>query len=102
MKEFKRYDVQKLKDMIYGLEQYTDLSVSSRERCKIHICGKYDNNCPSCMFSHNNNIDSIDCNGTLGLFSSTTTFKIIKRLKEILGQSEIKEYKRFGVREERK
>ena len=97
MKEFKRYDINKLKDMIYGLGQYTNLSVSNKERCKIHICGKYDNNCSSCMFSRKNNINSLDCNDTLGSFSSSTTFMVIKRLKEILRQSEIKEYRKFKL-----
>ena len=100
MKEFKRYDVDKLRDMICGLGQYTDLSISRRERCKIHICEKYNNDCRTCMFYYGNNVNALDCNDTLGLFTATPTIVMMKRLKDILGQSEIKGYKRFksGVR----
>lgn len=102
MKEFKRYDVGKLKDMIYGLGQYTDLSISRKERCKIHICGKYDNDCRSCMFYHSNNINSLDCNDTLGLFMSTPTLMIMRRLTEILSQADVIKYKKFKIRKEKK
>lgn len=102
IKEFKRYDVGKLRDMIFRLEHLEDLEVRSRDICKDNVCSQYGRVCANCMFHEDNNLNGVDCNYSLGGFASLPIRIILCRLKEILSQEDLIKYKKFKIRKEKK
>lgn len=102
MKEFKEYDVKKLKDMIFRLEHLEDLEIRSRDICKDNICSQYGGICANCMFREDNNLNGVDCNYSLGGFASLPIRIVLYRLKEILSQADLIKYKKFKTRNEKK